>query len=173
MIASIAFALALQTQPFEFRGHRVGDPQGDSFRGCLMAGRTGSCEDKDTPDAKYGTIETVGGVYIRYLRYEFFDDQLYGVRMGFEPGSYLAFREMLVGKYGEPDRERDIPMQNGFGGRVTQSEASWAFPEGTLYLRLHFPSQGDGLLIFKANDLGAAYDRYEAERRREAGASAF
>jgi hypothetical protein len=143
---------------FEFRSHRIGQVldtrypdwrQGKKhlFRpGCEVdRDEVGviSCEDAESFEYEgSGFMATsrrvVDGVPIMLLSYKFFDGKLYSLDMGFAVNEYGQIREMLVGKYGKPTREKASTIQNRAGASFDNIATEWDFREGTLRLNMRY-----------------------------------
>jgi hypothetical protein len=122
--------------PFEFRGHRVGEPVEKNFPYWVKGYRSFDlpyCSKHDGGIVSCADpAKTIGDVHIGSLLYFFFDQKLYSIGMSFSTNTHSKVRTMLIGKYGLPNAERNEPVQNTMGAVFDNLISEWYFLEGTL-----------------------------------------
>ena len=195
--APIAWSLAASAQgspTFEFRSHRIGevlDPSIPKWEGC-----SGLCPDvlrkwqqgnkifgscKDASDSDVGIVKcddveatskyAVGGVPIQGLSYRFFESKLYSLWMFVDVRHYSQIREMLVGNYGKPTREKASTVENRAGASFDDIITEWDFREGTLKLR--YVQIDSSWLTFKNPTVEKQIRERRAAIDQQKGKSAF
>jgi hypothetical protein len=176
---------------FEFRGHRVGEPAPPAAEAppprlsltgprpvpspCVEA-EYGQrvCNDQSLEEVgQYVKRKMVGGVPVLFLRYHYHEGALFKVDMSFGSGDFSAIREMLVGRYGPPASETTGTVQNRAGASFETMETTWRFAEGTLRLRMRYPSIDDAYMDFVDPKVQARIDAAEAAAQREKGRATF
>jgi|AGTN01.1.fsa_nt_gi hypothetical protein len=189
MMGADAFAQSSSSKPksvhpeFEFRGRRIGDdinkafPKGDSRNYCNEQ-NSGigivSCNDPDVERNAYGySSKYVGDVKIILLTYKFFDGALFSLDMGLGTGDFSNIRGMLIGKYGNPDREKMERVQNRLGAGFDNLVSEWEFKEGTLRLMMRFPDIETSWLEFDNPTVSQAIAERKKSLNMEKGKSVF
>lgn len=172
---------------FEFRGHHIGESAQDHFpyfdKG-FVSGDQPYCTQKSELKAHVYCADLT--VYVpnqRYLRladvpindlnYGFLDGRLYTVEMGFPAESFFALRTMLTGKYGPPGHDETAVVQNRLGAKFDSHTATWAFAEGTLFLREHSVDLRAGTLWFLNPRAEAEIKATREAPKLKAGKEAF
>jgi hypothetical protein len=186
---------AIPLPPFEFRGHMIGEPIETNYlnweykpneNGALECFKDDfeiiHCNDptvQTSPDYRnHKTHKTthyrrLGDVSIEYLTYGFFDGKLALMTMEFENINYIKIREMTIGKFGEPKREKIEKTQNTMGASFDNLTSEWDFREGVLSLRQRANRIDTGMLKFTSTEADAEITKRMKQKNQEKGRSSM
>jgi hypothetical protein len=93
--------------------------------------------------------------------------------MGFHVNWYSQIREMLVGKYGKPTREKASTIQNRVGASFDNITTEWDFQEGTLELNKRYGQIDTSWLTFINPAVELKIDATRKAINQQKGKSAF
>lgn len=171
------------TRSFEFRGHVIGErldgafPKWQSSRDlCRRSRELIVCQDQQakSPIGSTGLTELrVGGVHLTLLNYNYFDGRLVGLDMFMHVNWYREIHDMLVGKYGKPARQLDMPLQNRMGATFNNTRSEWDFKEGVLRFDKRSGSIDSSWLSFQNSLADAAIRAQSAAENARKGKQAF
>jgi hypothetical protein len=169
LLATTAFLLSVssaafgQSQRFQFRGFKIGDPappptaMQQCGEGAFPGDRVCLYEHQVINEADVA------------IRYNFLDDRLYQVVLTFAPEEFDQLVSALQAFYGPPASVRPSTFRTRGGTATPNSTVSWRFRDGTFSLVRYATSLTEGGGIFIADAFSKVVTaRRQAQTRRNA-----
>lgn len=183
-VAAMSFcapAFSQDLPSFEFRGHVIGedaaaafpdyqkaDIQPDCIAGLLPTEY--SCTDGTLEGA--GADKKLGSIKVNNLSWKIFDGKVVGFEIGFHSAYYPDLKNMLIGKYGEPQR---TALSDFAGLDFPNAIDEWDFKQGNLKLKMYSANRRIqyGSLRFTSPDVVAKMEKIKVDAQKADGKAAF
>lgn len=158
LASTVALAEERALPKFEFRGHQAGEA-----RSCARS----TCNGETTYNEFLGEVRT------KVISYVYEEDKLFAIAVLFNTSDFDQMREMLIGRYGEPNKSETGSIQTRAGVDYPTRTVSWLFSDGLLQLSERATRIDVAALNFIDVNAAEAQKLREAEAAREAGRRAF